>query len=53
MIIFVAGGMTYSEMRLAYTVGQQLGKEVFIGEFTSSLVRMRALCDSDLQAQHM
>ncbi|KAK1923455.1 Sec1-like protein [Papiliotrema laurentii] len=31
MIIFVAGGMTYSEMRLAYTVGQALGKEIFIG----------------------
>ena len=35
MIIFVAGGMTYSEMRLAYTVGQQLGKEIFIGELRS------------------
>jgi syntaxin-binding protein 1 len=33
MIIFVAGGMTYSEMRLAYTVGQQLGKEIFIGQW--------------------
>ena len=31
MIIFVAGGMTYSEIRLAYTVGQALGKEVLIG----------------------
>ncbi|KAK4689862.1 syntaxin-binding protein 1, partial [Tremellales sp. Uapishka_1] len=31
MILFVAGGMTYSEMRLAYTIGQALGKEVFIG----------------------
>ncbi|RXK36602.1 syntaxin-binding protein 1 [Tremella mesenterica] len=31
MILFVAGGMTYSEMRLAYTVGQALGKEIFIG----------------------
>jgi syntaxin-binding protein 1 len=32
MIIFVAGGITYSEMRLAYTVGQALGKEIFIGK---------------------
>ncbi|OCF34392.1 syntaxin-binding protein 1 [Kwoniella heveanensis BCC8398] len=31
MIIFVAGGMTYSEMRCAYTVGQALGKDVYIG----------------------
>jgi syntaxin-binding protein 1 len=31
MIIFVAGGITYSEMRLAYTIGQTLGKEIFIG----------------------
>ncbi|ORY34634.1 Sec1-like protein [Naematelia encephala] len=31
MILFIAGGMTYSEMRLAYTVGQALGKEILIG----------------------
>jgi syntaxin-binding protein 1 len=31
LILFVAGGMTYSEMRLAYSVGQALGKEIFIG----------------------
>lgn len=31
MIIFVAGGMTYSEMRLAYTLGLAMGKEIFIG----------------------
>ena len=31
LILFVAGGMTYSEMRLAYSVGQTLGKEIFIG----------------------
>lgn len=32
LILFVAGGMTYSEMRLAYVIGQSLGKEVFIGK---------------------
>jgi len=32
LILFIAGGMTYSEMRLAYTIGQALGKEVFIGQ---------------------
>ncbi|KAI9638768.1 Sec1-like protein [Dioszegia hungarica] len=31
IIMFVAGGMTYSEMRLAYAVGQSLGKEIYIG----------------------
>ncbi|ORX37596.1 Sec1-like protein [Kockovaella imperatae] len=31
MIIYIAGGVTYSEIRCAYTVGQALGKEIFIG----------------------
>ena len=31
MIIFIAGGVTYSEMRLAYTLGQSLGKDIYIG----------------------
>jgi syntaxin-binding protein 1 len=31
IILFVAGGITYSEMRSAYQVGQALGKEVVIG----------------------
>ncbi|WWC73866.1 uncharacterized protein I206_107838 [Kwoniella pini CBS 10737] len=31
IIIFIAGGMTYSEMRCAYTAGQALGKDVYIG----------------------
>jgi syntaxin-binding protein 1 len=31
VLVFVAGGMTYSEMRTAYESSRQLGKEVFIG----------------------
>jgi len=30
-IIFVAGGVTYSEIRQAYTLSQQLGKDIYIG----------------------
>ena len=32
VFIFVAGGMTYSEMRSAYQLSNQLGKDVYIGE---------------------
>jgi hypothetical protein len=31
VLLFVAGGMTYSEMREAYLLSSQLGKDVFIG----------------------
>jgi syntaxin-binding protein 1 len=31
LLVFVAGGMTYSEMREAYSLSSQLGKDVFIG----------------------
>ena len=31
LLVFVAGGMTYSEMRDAYLLSSQLGKDVFIG----------------------
>jgi syntaxin-binding protein 1 len=31
LIVFVAGGMTYSEMREAYLLSSQLGKDIFIG----------------------
>ena len=31
LLVFVAGGMTYSEMRDAYALSSQLGKDIFIG----------------------
>lgn len=31
LIVFVAGGMTYSEMRAAYQLSASLGKDIFIG----------------------
>jgi syntaxin-binding protein 1 len=32
--VFVAGGMTNSEMREAYLMSNQLGKDIFIGAAT-------------------
>lgn len=32
LIVFVAGGMTYSEMRTAYQRSAPLGKDIYIGE---------------------
>ena len=37
MIIFVAGGMTYSEIRSAYEVGAKLQRDVYIGALILSL----------------
>ncbi len=34
VLVFVAGGMTYSEMREAYSLSKTLNKEVIIGEYT-------------------
>jgi syntaxin-binding protein 1 len=31
LLLFVAGGMTYSEMREAYLLSNQLGKDIFVG----------------------
>jgi syntaxin-binding protein 1 len=31
LLVFVAGGMTYSEMREMYLLSNQLGKDIFIG----------------------
>lgn len=41
LIIFVAGGITYSEMRTAYQVGLALGKEVIIGESILELSKLK------------
>lgn len=47
-IIFVAGGMTYSEQRIAYMIGEALGKEVIIGRsFLSFLVLCNPSADMD------
>lgn len=43
MIIFVAGGVTYSEIRLAYTLGQTLGKDIYIGALLTFLFRQPSL----------
>lgn len=34
LLVFVAGGMTYSEMRETYLLSSQLGKDIFIGTAT-------------------
>lgn len=38
VVVFVAGGMTYSEMRTAYQVGAKLQRDVYIGAFRFSAV---------------
>jgi syntaxin-binding protein 1 len=32
MMVFVVGGMTYSEVREVYQLSQSLGKEIYIGK---------------------
>lgn len=32
VLVFVAGGMTYSEMREAYLLSKSLSKDIIIGE---------------------
>ena len=39
VLVFVAGGMTYSEMREAYVLSSQLGKDVIIGACARSPLR--------------
>ena len=34
IIVFMAGGMTYSEMREAYLLSRSLNKDIIIGEST-------------------
>jgi syntaxin-binding protein 1 len=38
LIVFVAGGMTYSEMRAAYQLSASLGKDIFIGAWIMVLI---------------
>lgn len=35
LIVFVAGGVTYSEIRQAYVLGKLLHKDIYIGELSS------------------
>jgi syntaxin-binding protein 1 len=35
VIVFVAGGLTYSEVREAYSLSNTLGKDIFIGRTAS------------------
>lgn len=37
LIVFVAGGMTYSEVRSAYEVSEKMGKDMYIGEHSKDL----------------
>lgn len=39
VIVFVAGGMTYSEVRSVYQLSEKLGKDVYIGKCLSRLSR--------------
>ena len=49
VLVFVAGGMTYSEMRTAYELSRQLGKDVFIG--TASFPQVDQMFDKALKAR--
>jgi syntaxin-binding protein 1 len=44
VIMFVAGGITYSEMRTAYQVGAKLQRDVYIGAFFMRLFFRSSLC---------
>jgi syntaxin-binding protein 1 len=45
LLVFVAGGMTNSEMREAYLMSNQLGKDIFIGAATITCADdFRILC---------
>lgn len=39
-IIFVAGGLTYSERRMAYLIGDALNKEVIIGKLQGNTTEL-------------
>lgn len=41
VLVFVAGGMTYSEMREAYLLSESLNKDIIIGECVCSRCRFK------------
>ena len=50
VLVFVAGGMTYSEMREAYLLSKSLNKDIIIGEQREA-VSVLALTQQFLQAR--
>ena len=42
LIVFVAGGMTYSEMREAYLLSKSLSKEIIIGQYPHAILVLSA-----------
>lgn len=42
ILVFIAGGMTYSEIRTVYELSNSLGKDIFIG--TLNLRHMLTIC---------
>lgn len=44
VIVFIAGGMTYSEMRTAYQAGAKLQRDVYIGTFLCFFPFLCCLC---------
>ncbi|KAG8950770.1 vacuolar sorting protein VPS33/slp1 [Tulasnella sp. 424] len=50
MIVFVIGGMTYSEMREVYVMGQKKNKEIYIG--SSHIITPNQFIDDLKQLEH-
>ena len=45
LIVFMAGGMTYSEMRTCYECSNSLGQDIYIGGFFSLFVDPKVRCE--------
>lgn len=41
LLVFIAGGMTYSEKREAYQLSSALNKDIFMGNCSSGLVKSK------------